>query len=81
MKLPAMELSESLYLLSRVFHTQFGLKFNLLRYPMNLAETASIFFETVVGDRLIEMAGTPEEKLRCVGGWVLVWVGTAHRQT
>jgi oligoendopeptidase F len=34
------------------------------RYPMNLAETASIFFETVVGDRLIEMAKTPEEKLR-----------------
>jgi len=34
------------------------------RYPMNLAETASIFFETVVGDRLIEMASTPEEKLR-----------------
>jgi hypothetical protein len=32
---------------------------------MNLAETASIFFETVVGDRLIEMASTPEEKLRC----------------
>jgi hypothetical protein len=33
------------------------------RYPMNLAETASIFFETVVGDRLVEMAATPEEKL------------------
>ena len=30
---------------------------------MNLAETASIFFETVVGDRLVEMAATPEEKL------------------
>ncbi|EKX41926.1 hypothetical protein GUITHDRAFT_95868 [Guillardia theta CCMP2712] len=34
------------------------------RYPMNLAETASIFFETVVGDRLVAMAKTPEEKLR-----------------
>jgi len=34
------------------------------RYPMNLAETASIFFETVVGDRLIDMASSPQEKLR-----------------
>jgi len=34
------------------------------RYPMNLAETASIFFETVVGDRLMDLAATPEEKLR-----------------
>ena len=34
------------------------------RYPMNLAETASIFFETVVGYRLIYMASTPQEKLR-----------------
>lgn len=31
---------------------------------MNLAETASIFFETVVGDTLIEKAPTPEEKLQ-----------------
>jgi hypothetical protein len=30
------------------------------RYPMNLAETASIFFETVVGDRLVALASTPQ---------------------
>eukprot|EP00959_Pyramimonas_sp_CCMP1952_P020165 425503-Pyramimonas_sp.AAC.1 len=30
------------------------------RYPMNLAETASIFFETVVGDRLLSLAATPQ---------------------
>jgi len=34
------------------------------RYPMNLAETASIFFETVVGDNLVDMAETPQEKLK-----------------
>lgn len=32
-------------------------------YPMNLAETASIFFETVVSKALLEQAETTEEKL------------------
>ncbi len=31
---------------------------------MNLAETASIFFETVVGDTLIDKAPTPDEKMQ-----------------
>jgi|AntRauMFilla1563_2_1112583.scaffolds.fasta_scaffold202633_1 oligoendopeptidase F len=29
-------------------------------YPMNLAETASLFFETVVGDQLLSLAHTPQ---------------------
>eukprot|EP00854_Cymbomonas_tetramitiformis_P000681 gene681-1136_t len=37
------------------------------RYPMNLAETASIFFETVVGDQLLSLAATPEERMQY--GW------------
>lgn len=32
------------------------------QYPMNLAETASIFFETVVAAELMERAATPEER-------------------
>eukprot|EP00238_Polyblepharides_amylifera_P008418 CAMPEP_0196592824 /NCGR_PEP_ID=MMETSP1081-20130531/73902_1 /TAXON_ID=36882 /ORGANISM="Pyramimonas amylifera, Strain CCMP720" /LENGTH=692 /DNA_ID=CAMNT_0041916629 /DNA_START=117 /DNA_END=2195 /DNA_ORIENTATION=- len=39
----------------------------LTRYPMNLAETASIFFETVVGDRLLTMAQSPQERMQY--GW------------
>ena len=34
------------------------------RYPMNLAETASIFFETVVGDGLIDLSKSDEERLQ-----------------
>jgi len=37
------------------------------RYPMNLAETASIFFETVVGDQLLSLAATPQERMQY--GW------------
>lgn len=33
-----------------------------LSYPMNLAETASIFFETVVGNKLLEKAQSAEER-------------------
>lgn len=33
-----------------------------LSYPMNLAETASIFFETVVGNKLLEQARSAEER-------------------
>uniref|UniRef100_A0A7S1H7V7 Peptidase M3A/M3B catalytic domain-containing protein n=1 Tax=Hemiselmis andersenii TaxID=464988 RepID=A0A7S1H7V7_HEMAN len=33
-------------------------------YPMNLAETASIFFETVVGDTLIDLSETDAERLQ-----------------
>ena len=29
------------------------------RYPMNLAETASLFFETAVGDRLVGPCRAP----------------------
>lgn len=39
-----------------------------LSYPMNLAETASIFFETVVGNALLEKAETPEEKFSILWG-------------
>ena len=35
------------------------------RYPMTLAETASIFAETVLSDTLLAQAQTPEEKLAC----------------
>lgn len=37
-------------------------------YPMNLAETASIFFETVVGNALLEQAETTEEKFSILWG-------------
>ena len=38
------------------------------RYPMNLAETASIFFETVVADALMEQAAEdPAERFK--NGW------------
>lgn len=37
-------------------------------YPMNLAETASIFFETVVGNALLEQAESPEEKFSILWG-------------
>ena len=36
-------------------------------YPMNLAETASLMFETVVGDALVARASSPEETFRY--GW------------
>ena len=39
-----------------------------VRLPMNLAETASIFFETVVGNKLLEKAESPEEKLSILWG-------------
>lgn len=39
-----------------------------LRYPMNLAETASIFFETVVGNKLLEKAESAEERLSILWG-------------
>lgn len=37
-------------------------------YPMNLAETASIFFETVVGNALLEQAETLEERFSILWG-------------
>lgn len=37
-------------------------------YPMNLAETASIFFETVVGNKLVEEATNPEERFGMLWG-------------
>lgn len=37
---------------------------SLTRYPMNLAETASLFFEISVSDQLMAMAKTPEERLQ-----------------
>ncbi|KAG5191699.1 oligoendopeptidase F [Tribonema minus] len=37
-------------------------------YPMNLAETASIFFETVVSDALLARARSPAERFRCLWG-------------
>lgn len=39
-----------------------------LSYPMNLAETASIFFETVVGNKLVEQAASPEERFGMLWG-------------
>lgn len=39
-----------------------------LSYPMNLAETASIFFETVVGNALLEQARTPQERFNILWG-------------
>lgn len=39
-----------------------------LDYPMNLAETASIFFETVVGNKLLEKAISDEERLSILWG-------------
>lgn len=39
-----------------------------LSYPMNLAETASIFFETVVGNVLLEKAETAEERFSILWG-------------
>ncbi|KAI0566628.1 Peptidase M3 [Gracilaria domingensis] len=37
-------------------------------YPMNLAETASIFFETVVGSKLLEQAESAEERFSILWG-------------
>lgn len=37
-------------------------------YPMNLAETASIFFETVVGNELLRQAQTAEERYAMLWG-------------
>lgn len=37
-------------------------------YPMNLAETASIFFETVVGSKLLEQAESAEERFNILWG-------------
>lgn len=37
-------------------------------YPMNLAETASIFFETVVGNELVRNAASPSEKFAMLWG-------------
>lgn len=42
-----------------------------LNYPLNLAETASIFFETVVGNKLLENAESPEERFS------ILWDGAA----
>lgn len=39
-----------------------------LGYPMNLAETASIFFETVVGNKLLEQAESDEERFSILWG-------------
>lgn len=39
-----------------------------VNYPMNLAETASIFFETVVSNTLLEQASTNEERLQILWG-------------
>lgn len=39
-----------------------------LGYPMNLAETASIFFETVVGNKLLEEATSPQERFNMLWG-------------
>lgn len=39
-----------------------------LSYPMNLAETASIFFETVVGNKLFAKAATPAERFSILWG-------------
>jgi len=36
----------------------------LTRYPMNLAETASLFFEISVSDQLTSLASTPQERLQ-----------------
>lgn len=43
---------------------------------MNLAETASIFFETALGDASLEKASTPAEKFE--HGWCdaeVAWAG------
>lgn len=39
-----------------------------LNYPMNLAETASIFFETVVGNKLLSMASSDTERFAMLWG-------------
>lgn len=45
------------------------------RYPMNLAETASIFFETVVADALMEQAAEdPAERFK--NGWYVYSAGS-----
>lgn len=56
--------------LGHAFHSwqMRDLPLSQLSYPMNLAETASIFFETVVGNALLENAETAEERFSILWG-------------